>query len=191
MRVISGSLRGLKLSCPEGLKTRPTLDRVKEALFSMLFDKTADASVLDLFAGSGALGIEALSRYAAHCTFVDKDKEALSVIKSNIQKCRLCDRADIIESDSINFLEKTSGCYDIIFLDPPYGAGLYEQVLKIIKARGLLKDNGVVIAECDSSYEIAPVGFCIVKNKTYGKVKLYVLEDSEHNEIDSSLSGQL
>ena len=101
MRVISGTLRGLKLKSPEGLGTRPTLDRVKEALFSMLFSRTADACVLDLFAGSGALGIEALSRGAAHCTFVDKNKDALDIVRQNVEKGRLSDRSSIILSDSI------------------------------------------------------------------------------------------
>lgn len=177
MRVISGSLRGMKLLSPEGLGTRPTLDRVKEALFSMLTGRIADAQVLDLFAGSGALGIEALSRYAAHCTFVDREKEAVGIVKANIIKARLSDRAEVILGDSIGFLKSTDRRFDIIFIDPPYKAGLYDEVFGLISQRHLLKENGVVAAECSSAFEINPVGFKLLKDKTYGKVRLCLLED--------------
>lgn len=179
MRVISGSARGLKLLSPEGLDTRPTLDRVKEALFSMLFDKVADSAVLDLFAGSGALGIEALSRYAAGCTFTDSDKRAIATVNLNLEKARLKDRAKVLNTDSIQFLKTADEPFDLIFLDPPYKAGLYEEVFEIIKSRKLLSDGGLIAAECNADIEIAPSGFEIIKNKTYGKVRLCVLKERE------------
>ena len=179
MRVISGTARGLKLASLDGLDTRPTLDRVKEALFSMLFDKLADAVVLDLFAGSGALGIEALSRYAVHCTFVDANPKAIDVVKLNLNKARFVDKSKVILSDSVEFLKKADGKYDLVFLDPPYAAGLYSEVLTLIKERKLLKKDGLIVAECDASHELDAKGFNVVKNKIYGKVRLYVLEEPD------------
>ena len=179
MRVISGMSRGLKLDSPDGLDTRPTLDRVKEALFSMLFDKVADADVLDLFAGSGALGIESLSRYANSCVFTDANPKAINVVKANLKKTPFSDRAKVIMTDALTFLKKTDDKFDIIFLDPPYAAGLYEEVFKVIKEKCLLKKDGLIVAECDVSHSFDFAGFHIIKDKTYGKVKLYVLEDSK------------
>lgn len=182
MRVISGRARGLKLESPEGLNTRPTLDRVREAVFSMLFAKIPECAVLDLFAGSGALGIEALSRYAGHCTFVDNNSAAEKVVRSNICKAGFSDCADIILGDSIEFLKTTNCKYDIVFLDPPYKAGLYEDALGVIKERGLLNIGGLIIAECSRNFSFEPRGYNIIKDKTYGKVRIYILEDAAHNE---------
>lgn len=188
VRVISGMARGLKLASLEGLETRPTLDRVKEALFSMLFDKCTDAVVLDLFAGSGALGIEALSRYAAKCIFVDLNPKAVEVIRSNLKKTPFSDKAKAILSDSIEFLKKTEEKFDLVFLDPPYKAGLYDEALKIISERQLLNKGALVVAECDITHELNATGFEILKDKTYGKVRLYVLKEPVTNEEDSSIS---
>lgn len=180
MRVISGSLRGLKLDSLPGLDTRPTLDRVKEALFSMLFDKPTDSVGLDLFAGSGALGIELLSRYGKECTFVDSSTEAVKVVSTNIKKGRLEGRAYIEHCDALAYVRRTDKKFDIIFLDPPYASGLYSEVLSVVKERGLLNPGGLVTCECTSDYELAADGFDVIKDKTYGKVRLYVLEESEH-----------
>ena len=185
MRVISGMSRGLKLDSPDGLDTRPTLDRVKEALFSMLFDKVTDAKVLDLFAGSGALGIEALSRYAESCTFVDANPKAVEIIKNNLKKTPFSDRAKVFLSDALAFLKKADCKYDIVFLDPPYAAGLYESVLSDIKAQHLLNSGALIVAECDINHSFEAPGFNVIKEKTYGKVKLYVLEEPEHEKSSS------
>ena len=147
MRVISGTLRGLKLKSPEGLGTRPTLDRVKEALFSMLFSRTADACVLDLFAGSGALGIEALSRGAAHCTFVDKGREPIAVIQENLKKTRLEDRAEIVQADYSSYLKTCRAQFDLILLDPPYAEIFLETALKIISEIDILTNSGIIVCE--------------------------------------------
>ena len=180
MRVISGTLRGLKLESLPGLDTRPTLDRVKEALFSMLFDKPTDSVGLDLFAGSGGLGIELLSRYGKECTFVDASSDAIRVINTNIKKGRLEDRAHVEQKDALAFLKTTNRKFDVIFMDPPYASGLYEEALHIIKERAILAPSGVVTCECDASCNIGCEGFDIIKDKTYGKVRLYVLEEAKH-----------
>ena len=179
MRVISGSLRGLRLESLPGLDTRPTLDRVKEALFSMLFDKPVDSVGLDLFAGSGALGIELLSRYGKHCTFVDASGEAIKIINANIKKGHLDDKAHVERKDALDFLRSTSKKFDVIFLDPPYALGLYEDVLRIVKERGLLAPSGVVTCECSADYNLDYTGYSVIKDKVYGKVRLYVLEESD------------
>lgn len=180
MRVISGSLRGLKLESLPGLDTRPTLDRVKEALFSMLFDKPVDSVGLDLFAGSGGLGIELLSRYGMECTFVDASGDAIRIVNTNIKKARLEDKAYVIQKDSVAFLKETNKKFDIIFLDPPYASGLYRDVLDVIKERAILAPSGVITCECDADYELDCTGFDVIKDKTYGKVRLYVLGEANH-----------
>ena len=180
MRVISGSLRGLKLDSLPGLDTRPTLDRVKEALFSMLFDKPTDSVGLDLFAGSGGLGIELLSRYGKECTFVDASSDAIKIINTNIKKGRLEGRAHVEQKDALAFLKTTNRKFDVIFLDPPYASGLYEDALDIIRDRGILSPSGVITCECDAGYALDCKGFDIIKDKTYGKVRLYVLEEAKH-----------
>ena len=176
MRVISGLCRGLKLSTLDGLDTRPTLDRVKEALFSMLFDRCTDAVGLDLFAGSGALGIELLSRGGSECTFLDMSSEAINVIQNNISKAQFKDKSKIKLSDAISFLNTTADKYDIIFIDPPYSAGLYDMVLSVIKERALLKAGGVVCIESDIKTQFETGGYTVLKDKRYGKVRLCVLE---------------
>lgn len=181
MRVISGSLRGLKLDSLPGLDTRPTLDRVKEALFSMLFDRVTDSVGLDLFAGSGGLGIELLSRYGKECTFVDESQDALNVVRSNIRKAHLESVSQVVHSDAIAFLNRTDKKYDIIFLDPPYASGLYTDVLSVIKARGLLAAGGLIVCECDANFVLSPEGYSILKDKKYGKVRVYLLTDDELN----------
>lgn len=178
MRVISGSLRGLRLNTLEGMDTRPTLDRVKEALFSMLFDKVADSCALDLFAGSGALGIEHLSRYGKECVFVDSSREAISVVRSNIAKGRLEGRAVVVCRDAHAFVSETPKKFDVIYIDPPYDSNLYDKILCTIRDRDLLLPGGVIVCECRSDYDLPLCDFCVAKDKTYGKVRLVVLEEA-------------
>lgn len=178
MRVISGSLRGLKLDSLPGTDTRPTLDRVKEALFSMLFDRTYDAVGLDLFAGSGALGIELLSRGGRECTFVDISPGALKVVTSNVKKARLEDKSLVEKRSFDDFLRFCSKSYDIIFMDPPYDLGLYDEALSLIYERGLLSPGGLIVCECKSGYVLNPGRFTVIKDKTYGKVRLCILEEA-------------
>ncbi len=177
MRVISGSARGLKLQSLEGQDTRPTLDRVKEALFSMLSPYVGGAHVLDLFAGSGALGIEALSRGAEHVDFVDKLTPALNIVKENAVRAKMTEKSNFYLSDAETFLHKETRGYDIIFLDPPYAAGLYEPVLEIILKKNLLRRGGVIAMEWDFNAKkpVVPSGFEIIKERHYGRVGISLL----------------
>ena len=145
MRVIAGSARGKKLYALEGRDIRPTLDRVKESVFNMIALNLPGASVLDLFCGSGALGIEALSRGAHHADFVDSRKESLAVTDKNLKMTRLDKNASLILSDSIAFLKTTGQKFDVIFIDPPYESDLYEKSLQFIAERNILKPEGQII----------------------------------------------
>ena len=178
MRVIAGDKKGRRLEAPNGLETRPTSDKVKEALFSMLFGRTQDAVGLDLFAGSGALGIELLSRYGRECTFVDMSRAAVDVVSRNIAKAHLEDRVFVECRSAQSFLHSVSRKFDIIFIDPPYASGLYGELLGIISERELLNPGGIVVCECSAGFDLSPQGFDIIKDKTYGKVRLYVLEEA-------------
>lgn len=178
MRVISGKARGLKLICPAGDDTRPTLDRVKEALFSMLLPYLNESSVLDLFAGSGALGIEALSRGAKKAVFIDSSKTAIECVKKNLCAARMENSATVIMSSSENYLNKSTEKFDIIFLDPPYAKRLYEHTLSLIEKYNLLAESGVIVVEWD--YDIGfsdKLGsFEVLKEKKYGRVGITVLK---------------
>ncbi len=177
MRVISGTARGLKLDSLDGLTTRPTLDRVKESIFNMLFDKPVSANVLDLFAGSGGMGIEALSRGALFCTFADKEKKALEIVNKNLSKARFLDRAKIVNSDFRQLLDTTTDSYDIVFVDPPYGAGYVPEVLDILYRRHLLKDGALVVVESDRDCKpVIGTNYRINRQKDYGRVSVYLLE---------------
>lgn len=177
MRVISGSARGLKLESLDGLSTRPTLDRVKESIFNMLFDAVCDANVLDLFAGSGALGIEALSRYAKKCTFVDNSKEAIDVVRKNVSKASVSDRAEIFFGDYERFFSSCSEKFDIVFLDPPYMAGFTEDVLKKLRDKNILSENCIIVVESDKNCKPHfSDDYKTVKEKNYGRVNVCLLE---------------
>jgi len=149
MRIISGQFKGRKLKTLEGMNTRPTADRVKEALFNILGNKTYDAKILDLFAGSGALGLEALSRGASYCTFVDSSKDAISIIKENIKLCKQEENSKVINKDYVEALRLLKDKFDIIFVDPPYSKGIELTVLKNIKE--ILSDDGIIVIETDKS----------------------------------------
>ena len=149
MRVITGLARGKKLKTLEGMATRPTTERTKEAIFSTLFDKTVDANVLDLFAGSGQMGIEALSRGAKHCTFVEQARDAFAVIKYNLEATRLDATATLEFKEVLSFLASDRKKYDLIFLDPPYGKGFVDETISLIEKHGLLSDDRVIGAGSD------------------------------------------
>lgn len=179
MRVISGTARGLKLTSLSGDATRPTLDNVKEAVFSMLFDRVVDAKVLDLFAGSGALGIEALSRGAASCIFADKSADAVKVVRDNLSKARMQMRAEVLGCDfrdALGRLANEGNKFDIIFLDPPYADGFLNEALHQIAALSLLEPGGVVVAEYDFGTMIDIQNYNLLKDKRYGRVCINILE---------------
>jgi len=178
LRIVSGSARGTKLVCPEGLSVRPTHDRVKEALFSMLNTKPVGAHVLDLFAGSGALGLEALSRGAEHAVFVDVAASSLSAARANAEKAHLSNRASFFQTDYVHFLENTEDRFDIIFMDPPYFEGFLLPALQIIAERKLLREDGLIYCETDASWNTpfsAP--FSVIRDKKYGRARVLLLSE--------------
>ena len=147
MRVISGKARGIPLKTPEGMLTRPTGDRVKEAMFSIIQFDIPGAAVLDLFGGTGQLGIEALSRGAKSATFVDQNKNACSLIRENLKKTKLYDCGRVIQSDYQQYLRTCNEKYHIIFLDPPYAEVFLENSLKIITEIDILQSGGIIATE--------------------------------------------
>ena len=149
MRVISGIARGSKIETIDSLKTRPTLDRVKEALFNILQNDIKDSIVLDLFAGSGALGIESLSRGAKKAYFCDNNIDAIKVIKRNLEKTRLIDNAEVFFGDYTKLLNKIKEKIDIIFIDPPYKSDLGVKALKELINKELINENSIIVIETD------------------------------------------
>ena len=147
MRIISGQFKGRKLKTLEGMNTRPTADRVKESLFNILGARIYDAKILDLFAGSGSLGLECLSRGATSCVFVDSSKEAINIVKENVKLCRQEENSKFINKDYIEAMNSLNDKYDIIFVDPPYSKGI--EILVLEKARDILAKNGIIIVETD------------------------------------------
>lgn len=153
MRVISGSARGLKLKSPKGMDVRPTTDRVKESLFNIISNHILDSFILDLFSGTGSLGIEALSRGAQRCTFVDSSRDSIEIIKDNLKNTKFIDKSEVIFSDTISAINKLGvkrDKFDIIFMDPPYLKNLIVPVLKEIIKRELLEEDGIIIIEHDT-----------------------------------------
>lgn len=172
MRVIAGSARRIPLKTPEGLDTRPTQDRIKETLFNMLQYDLADCVFLDLFAGIGAIGIEALSRGAAQAVFVEKDERAVQVIRENLKATRLEDRAIIMHCDAVSALHRLEGKhrFDFIFMDPPYDHELEKQVLQSLTESSLIDKESTVIIEAslETSFDyLESLGFIMEKNKKY------------------------
>lgn len=172
MRVITGTAKGRKLITLEGMDVRPTTDRVKEGLFSIIQFDLPGAMVLDLFAGSGQLGIEALSRGASTCVFVDQSRKAQEVQKQNLQHCNLMSRARVVLNDALTFLAGTKDQYDIVLMDPPYHKEMIPATLQALS--GKLTENGVIICETGIRDELPEqVGeFQQYRTYQYGKIKL-------------------
>ncbi len=165
MRVITGSARGMTLRTLEGDNVRPTTDKVKEAVFSAIQFEIEGRRILDLFAGSGQLGIEALSRGAESATFVDADKNAIRIIKENLAKTKLDSKASVAQTDSIAFLTMTDKIFDIAFVDPPYGVGLLQKALS--KIGGNIAEGGMVICEHPFKEELEDEYDGLVKYREY------------------------
>ncbi len=179
MRIISGNARGTKLYTLEGNNTRPTLDRVKEALFNKINFQLEEAIVLDLFAGSGALGLEALSRGAKIAYFGENSHQAAKVIEKNIYKTKMQDKAKLIIKDYKKVLEEVKQIkFDIIFLDPPYETNYDIETIELVLKDNLLKDNGFIVLETDSNEKenkIKTLNIKIDDTRKYGRVKLLFL----------------
>lgn len=164
MRIISGKYRGRKIKGYDILGTRPTMDRVKESIFGIIQGYVKGSTVLDLFAGSGSLGLEAISNGARRLVLVDNNKKVTDVLKENIKS--FDDDIDIITIDYKKYLKTTLDKFDIIFLDPPYRAGLLNKALKVIEERNLLNDGGIVICEFENIN--VETNFLLFKEKKYG-----------------------
>lgn len=185
MRVIAGTAKGHNLQTIEGLATRPTTDRIKETLFNIIAFDLPEASFLDLFSGSGAIGIEALSRGAAEAVFVENVAECQKVIQANLMHTKLQGRARLLQTDVLFALDRLAAegkKFDIIFMDPPYEAGLYTSVLERIAENGLLKAEGYLIAEGSSQIALTiPKGMKILREKVYKTTTLTFLCAEEEN----------
>lgn len=174
MRVITGSARGVRLSTPDGFVTRPTTDRVKEALFSIIQFETEDRRFLDLFAGTGQLGIEALSRGARSCVFVDAGAPAVRLVRENLNRARLTESARVFQSDYERFLLSCRDPFDVILLDPPYAEKFLENALKIISEIDILSDGGIIICEKTADKQLRGdyPGLTLQKEYRYGSSSL-------------------
>lgn len=172
MRVITGSARGKRLKTLDGLDVRPTSEKVKEAIFSIIQFDLPEASVLDLFAGSGQLGIEALSRGAKSCIFVDKSRNSIGVIRENIESCGFSSLSRVVNMDSVEFLR---GCpqVDIAILDPPYEKGLILDALPLLESK--IAKNGWVICEHEGGLELPERVGRLVKHREYSYGKTVAL----------------
>lgn len=193
LRIISGKKRGYKLTPPDGVGTRPTTDRVKESVFNIIQMRFPCTAVLDLFGGSGALGIEALSRGAEVAVFAEKDKNALRVIRKNLEGSGLDSGAMVFPVDAFEFLNglergsvldgkykaafEKAGGFDVIFLDPPYSKGILTRALDKIFDLDILSENGIIVAETEVGGEdVSDCGFDIKKTAKYGKTIITVMQ---------------
>lgn len=176
MRIITGSARGTKLYTLDGESTRPTAERIKEAVFSMLQFDIEGRRILDLFAGSGQLGLEALSRGAAGAVFIDENTEAQKIIKQNAQKTHLYEKSVVLSGEALSYLKHSAGreSFDIIFIDPPYASGLYDRAIALIEQGNILNDGGYAVIE-SGSQEIVETSLKLLKHTRYGKSYITVL----------------
>lgn len=174
MRVITGTARGRRLRELPGMETRPTTDKVKESIFNIVQFDVEGRNVLDLFGGTGQLGIEALSRGAERCTFVDLRKEAAAVIKENVKTCGFEDRGRVVQGDSIAFLTGCREKFDLAFLDPPYASGLLERALEVISKIDIMSENGIIVCESAAEQVLPELSAPYEKGREYryGKIKV-------------------
>ena len=188
MRVIAGSAKRLQLKTIDGLDTRPTTDRIKETLFNMISHEIADSCFLDLFSGSGAIGIEALSRGAKEAVFVEQNRKAMACIRENLTFTKLAKQSVLLEMDVLSALKRLEGKYqfDYIFMDPPYNHELEKSVLTYLAESSLLAEEGIIIVEAskETDFDYAEdLGYNIIKEKEYKTNKHVFLEPAGRKEI--------
>ena len=176
MRVISGIARGRRLKELQGMDTRPTTDKVKESMFNIIQFDLEGRKILDLFAGTGQLGIEALSRGASHCTFVDTRRDAVALVRENLQSTGFSKQASVFQSDSLAFLSSCREKFDIIFLDPPYQTDFLERCMETVVMFDILNEHGIMV--CESAAErvlpTLPEEYQMSRDYRYGKIKLTI-----------------
>ena len=181
MRIDAGSHRGVRLAAPEGLDTRPTADRARQAVFNILmntYDAVRDAKVLDVFAGSGAMGLEALSRGAERASFIETDRGAAEAIKKNIAACREQPRAQLFMNDALKppRVALNWGPAALVFLDPPYGKDLLVPALNALREAGWIAPEALLVAEMHRKDAFpAPEGFELLDDREYGKARFVLL----------------
>jgi 16S rRNA (guanine(966)-N(2))-methyltransferase RsmD len=179
MRVITGSAKGKRLKTLDGLDVRPTSEKVKESIFSIIQFELENAKFLDLFAGSGQIGIEALSRGAQMCVFVDNNRDSQKIIKENLQNTALFSKSRVVNMDSLSYLQNCSDVFDIAFLDPPYNLGILQKALPKIVEK--MQKSGIIICEHEKN-DILPneVGdFCVFRTYSYGRINLTTYRKKE------------
>jgi 16S rRNA (guanine(966)-N(2))-methyltransferase RsmD len=194
MRIIAGNFRGRKLVSPKNSPIRPTSDRVKEALFNMIGPKIPGSRVLDLFAGTGSLGLEAISRGAEYAVFVEKNAVSVKTLNENIWLLNIREDCEIIMADAVDALSRLDAkniTFDIVFVDPPYWENLYKKVLSALAGYDIIKNGGLVIFEHPSDIDIDKDkhSFVPIKKKRYGSTSISILAKEDDNE-NSSISGQ-
>ena len=190
MRVITGSARGRRLREPEGKDIRPTTDQVKEAMFNIVQFDVEGRRVLDLFGGTGQLGIEAASRAAGEVVIVDSDSRAVKLIRENAVYCKL--DIKVVQGDALSYLSR-GGSFDLVLIDPPYDSTLAKEALKILTEFDILTEGGILICETRSETVLPELGGAYVKGREYryGKVKLTVYTKESKEDDDGNLSGEL
>lgn len=187
MRVIAGSAKSLKLKTIPGLDTRPTQDKIKETLFNMIAGEIPDCRFLDIFSGSGAIGIEALSRGAKECVFIEDNSKAINVIKENLKFTRLEADARVIRGNALTVLKemkkhKDSLSFDIVFMDPPYNKELEKSILEILSKSALIDSDTLIIVEADINTQfeyLDKFGYTLIKTKKYKSSKHVFIEPEE------------
>lgn len=183
MRIISGTKRGKKLLAPAGSDTRPTLDRVKQKMFDCIQFEVAGREVLDLFAGSGQLGLEALSRGAKSCHFNDSSKDALSIVQKNVQSCgfeKISALTCNLHTDCVTICKRRGESFSLVLLDPPYDMGLMYEALAALKEADLLQAGALIVCEYSSEEEfVVPAGYALQKEKKSGYASFSVLQKEE------------
>ncbi len=175
MRIISGCRRGHKLFEFEGRDVRPTTDRVKESIFNLIRPYIAGARVLDMFAGSGALSFEMLSRGADSAVLLDTDKKSIELIEKNIRSLKFEDLCTVITQSCFDYVRHCEDGFDVIFLDPPYNKGLIEPALKAVAENGILAEDGIIVLESDDTdFRGDADGLEIIRQKRYGRTYITV-----------------
>lgn len=174
IRITGGNNRSRKLETPDVVTTKPTMDKVRAAVFNILNENIKGKKVLDLFAGSGSYGFEALSRGAAFATFVDNNKDAINSIKKNASILKE-ENISIINSDIASFLESTNDKFDIVFMDPPYKLDIYEKMVELLEKNELLQPFSIIVLESDKELNITETDYRKIKTYKYGLARIYVL----------------
>ncbi|AIQ68704.1 16S rRNA (guanine(966)-N(2))-methyltransferase RsmD [Paenibacillus graminis] len=196
MRVVSGSAKGRPLKSVPGTGTRPTTDKVKEAMFSMIGPYFDGGAALDLFAGTGGLGIEALSRGMDQAVFVDMEQKSIDTVRANLKAARVEEQAEVYRNDAgraLSALEKRGRSFDLVFLDPPYRLKYGNELMLTMVQKGLLRQDAVIVLEHESSYEYPEVipGFRRTRQAVYGEtaVSIYKYEASPQEETGNAKEG--